>query len=48
MTIKKCIFPLEGHTDYVTNSVEISEKEEFVKLGVGDNFSCSYEIAFGK
>ena len=41
-----CIEPWVGHTDYVTNSVEISRKEDFIKLGVGDNFSCSYEIAF--
>lgn len=41
-----CVEPWVGHTDYITNSKEISEKKDFVKLAAGSVFKCNYEIAY--
>lgn len=41
-----CIEPWVGHTDYVTNSLELDEKKDFVHLAPSNHFECSYEIIF--
>ena len=41
-----CVEPWVGHTDYITNSTEISEKKDFVKLAIGEVFKTSYDMTF--
>ncbi len=41
-----CIEPWMGHTDYLANSDELSEKKDFISLEAKEKFSCSYEMTF--
>ena len=41
-----CIEPWMGHTDYLSNGDELSEKKDFISLETKEKFSCSYELTF--